>query len=156
MQTLKARLNRLVDTRDRPNRTDFADEPEGYEFGSSGGIVTDSGFGLFADPADPPDEPDTYIVEDGVIVDSDGSPITPTTVVDESGIVDDSGSGGSGGSGTGGGIASPLQEQSRIYAATTNIYTSPDGMYQFAVKRVRRIRMIDGNGAQIDFDYDTS
>lgn len=54
---------------------------------------------------------------------------------------------------TGGGIAGPLQETSRTYAAEPEFIESVDGRGYWRVRRVESITMVDANGNEVVFNY---
>lgn len=60
-------------------------------------------------------------------------------------------SGGSGGGG--GGIASPLLELAREYHPEAEVYTSPDGLFQFSVKRIKTVKFQDAEQAEAVFHF---
>lgn len=53
--------------------------------------------------------------------------------------------------GGGGGIASPLMELAREYHPEAEVYTSPDGLFQFSVKRVKTLTFQDAEQAEAVF-----
>lgn len=55
--------------------------------------------------------------------------------------------------GGGGGIASPLMELERSYHPEAEVYTSPDGLFQFAVRRVKTIRFQDADAVDAIFHF---
>lgn len=57
----------------------------------------------------------------------------------------------SGGGGGGGGIASPLLEIERTYHQEAEVYTSPDGLFQFAVKRIASLKFLDAEQTEAVF-----
>lgn len=58
---------------------------------------------------------------------------------------------GSSSGGSGGGIASPLMELERTYHPEAEVYTSPDGLFQFSVKRVKTLKFQDAGQAEAVF-----
>lgn len=65
--------------------------------------------------------------------------------------VEDARSSSSGGGGGGGGIASPLMELERAYHPEAEVHTSPDGLFQFAVKRIKTLKFQDAEQAEAVF-----
>lgn len=65
---------------------------------------------------------------------------------------DPRGSSSGGGGGGGGGIASPLLELARDYHEEPEVYASPDGLFQFSVKRIKKLKFQDAEGVDAVFN----
>jgi len=62
---------------------------------------------------------------------------------------------GSSSGGGGGGVASPLAELAREYHPA-EVYTSPDGLFQFSVKRIKTLRFQDAAQSEVMFHLNLS
>lgn len=80
-------------------------------------------------------------------------PSRPVSSLPESHFIHAEDPRGSSSGGGGGGIASPLLELAREYHPEAEVYTSPDGLFQFSVKRIKTVKFQDAEQAEAVFHF---